>query len=225
MPAVVAAARAGHSGAERAGVSALAVTFQGPVGVILTHPTRVVAKIARHVSGLGAELKVVEDGAAFLRFELSFHVTNPTHSQDSNTIYDFANLFSGVFWQIHRGVPVVCESRQGRRCKRGKARWRLKRARFGNLCGQTRGGSVSATICAAKGLVSTAPAVQEESDVLRSANCRATNFRENQKREEVADSYKQIETTCEEVAPRSALTATQVSEAAQHRPFSTLRRR
>jgi hypothetical protein len=105
MPTVAAAARAGHSGAERAGVSALAVTFQGPVGVILTHPTRVVTKIARHVSGLGAELKVVEEGAAFLRFELSFHVTNPTHSQGSNTIYDFANLFSGVFWQIHRGVP------------------------------------------------------------------------------------------------------------------------
>ena len=58
MPTVAAAARAGPSGAERAGVSAVAVILQGPVGVILTHPTRVGAKIARHVSGLGAELIV-----------------------------------------------------------------------------------------------------------------------------------------------------------------------
>ena len=108
MPTVAAAARAGHSGAERAGVSALAVNLQGPVGVILTHPARVVAKIARHVSRFGAELKVVEDGATFRRCELSLYVTNPTHSQGSNTIYDFANLFSRVFWHIHRGVPLYC---------------------------------------------------------------------------------------------------------------------
>ena len=107
MPTVAAAARAGHSGAERAGVSALAVTLQWPVGVILTHPARGVAKIARH-SGLGAELMVVEDGASFLRCELSLYVTSSTHSQGSNTIYDFANLVSGVFWQIHRGAPLYC---------------------------------------------------------------------------------------------------------------------
>ena len=71
MPTVAAASRARHSGAERAGVSALAVNLQGPVGVILTHPARVVAKIARHVSRFGAELKVVEDGATFRRCELS----------------------------------------------------------------------------------------------------------------------------------------------------------
>jgi hypothetical protein len=58
MPTVAAASRARHSGAKRAGVSAPAVILQGPVGVILTHPARVVAKIARHVSVLGAELRV-----------------------------------------------------------------------------------------------------------------------------------------------------------------------
>ena len=58
MPTVAAAARAGPSGAEGAGVRAVAVILQGPVGVILTHPARGVAKIARHVSVLGAELIV-----------------------------------------------------------------------------------------------------------------------------------------------------------------------
>jgi hypothetical protein len=58
MPTVAAAARAGPPGAKRAGVGAVAVILQGSVGVILTHPARVVAKIARHVSVLGAELIV-----------------------------------------------------------------------------------------------------------------------------------------------------------------------
>ena len=102
MPTFTIAAGAGFAGAKRAGVSAAAVALQRPVAVIFTHPARVVAKIARHVSKFGAELIVVEDGASFLRCELSLYVTNPTHSQGSNTIYDFANLFSRVFWQIHR---------------------------------------------------------------------------------------------------------------------------
>jgi len=34
---------------------------------------------------------------------LSLYLTKPTHPQSGNPIYDFANLFGRIFWQIHRG--------------------------------------------------------------------------------------------------------------------------
>jgi hypothetical protein len=34
---------------------------------------------------------------------LNLYLTKPTHPQSGNAIYDFANLFGRVFWQIHRG--------------------------------------------------------------------------------------------------------------------------
>jgi hypothetical protein len=34
---------------------------------------------------------------------LSLYLTKPTQPQSSNAIYDLANLFGGVFGQIHRG--------------------------------------------------------------------------------------------------------------------------
>ena len=58
MPTFTIAAGAGFAGAKRAGVSAVAVALQWPVGVILTHPARVVAEIARHDSLLRTQLKL-----------------------------------------------------------------------------------------------------------------------------------------------------------------------
>jgi hypothetical protein len=59
------------------------------------------------LGGLGAKLIAVENGAAFLRRELRLYVTKPTHPQSSNVIYDLADLFSCVFWQIHGGFQLI----------------------------------------------------------------------------------------------------------------------
>jgi hypothetical protein len=44
--------------------------------------------------------------------KLSLYLTNPTHSQSSNAIYDLANLFGSVFWPklicFRHGTPSMC---------------------------------------------------------------------------------------------------------------------
>jgi hypothetical protein len=54
------------------------------------------------LSGLAAKLIVVEEAATLSRCEFVLYLAKPTHPQGSDAIYDLANLFAGVFWQIHR---------------------------------------------------------------------------------------------------------------------------
>ena len=49
--------------------------------------------------GLAAKPIVIENGATLLRCELVLYLTKPTHPQNSNAIYDLADLFGCVFWQ------------------------------------------------------------------------------------------------------------------------------
>jgi hypothetical protein len=64
------------------------------------------------LGGLAAKVIVVENGATLQRCELSLYLTNPTHPQSSNAIYDLANLFGCVFWPelifFRHGTPSVC---------------------------------------------------------------------------------------------------------------------
>src|SRR5271156_5971277 len=53
----------------------------------------------RLLGGLGAELVVLEDGAASLRSELSLYVTEPAHPQSNDAIGDLVDVFGSVFFQ------------------------------------------------------------------------------------------------------------------------------